>query len=329
MRILYGIQATGNGHIARAKEIIPELKKHAEVDILVSGTSGGMDLEQKIKYKKKGFSFAYSDGKIDLVESLKNADFNGLFKDIYRLDTSQYDLIISDFEPITAWAANIRGVKSVGIANQYSNTNGKLRKELPLNPVYDAIVNFFALCDKKISLNYKSYDKNMYTPIIRKEIRALKPTTNNHITVYLWDGINEKAVKVFKEFPKVKWHIFSKDIKREKEDENIVYKKLDNYEFAKSLASSKGTIIGAGFAGTTEALYLGKKMLAIPLKFSPEQQSNALQLEKMGVKTLKKIDSHFKEEITDWLENYYPVKIHYPDVIGKIVKDIIEFAKEK
>ena len=37
MRILYGIQGTGNGHISRALEVLPYLKKKASVDILISG----------------------------------------------------------------------------------------------------------------------------------------------------------------------------------------------------------------------------------------------------------------------------------------------------
>ena len=34
MKILYAIQGTGNGHLSRAKEIIPALMNRAQVDIL-------------------------------------------------------------------------------------------------------------------------------------------------------------------------------------------------------------------------------------------------------------------------------------------------------
>ena len=36
MKILYAIQSTGNGHLGRAMEILPTLKRNADVDILVS-----------------------------------------------------------------------------------------------------------------------------------------------------------------------------------------------------------------------------------------------------------------------------------------------------
>jgi hypothetical protein len=37
MKILYGIQGTGNGHVSRAKEILPVMRRYAEVDVLISG----------------------------------------------------------------------------------------------------------------------------------------------------------------------------------------------------------------------------------------------------------------------------------------------------
>ncbi|MFM7329964.1 MAG: glycosyl transferase, partial [Bacteroidota bacterium] len=38
MRILYAIQGTGNGHLARAEEIIPILFSYGKVDLFVSGS---------------------------------------------------------------------------------------------------------------------------------------------------------------------------------------------------------------------------------------------------------------------------------------------------
>ena len=37
MKILYAIQGTGNGHLSRAIDVIPALKKIGQVDVLVSG----------------------------------------------------------------------------------------------------------------------------------------------------------------------------------------------------------------------------------------------------------------------------------------------------
>ena len=77
MKILYAIQGTGNGHVSRAREIIPILKKYGELDILISGTQADVNLDEEIKYQFKGFGFDFgTKGGIDYRSSFRKADFN-------------------------------------------------------------------------------------------------------------------------------------------------------------------------------------------------------------------------------------------------------------
>ena len=66
MRILYGIQGTGNGHLTRAEEIVPVLQKFAEVEVLVSGNQSQIDSSFPINYKKNGLTFL-SSKKVKLI----------------------------------------------------------------------------------------------------------------------------------------------------------------------------------------------------------------------------------------------------------------------
>ena len=59
MKILYAIQGTGNGHISRAREIVPLLQAYGDLDILISGTQADVKLTQAIKYQLHGFSFVF------------------------------------------------------------------------------------------------------------------------------------------------------------------------------------------------------------------------------------------------------------------------------
>lgn len=59
MKILYAIQGTGNGHISRALEIIPILKKKGDVDVLVSSSQWELELPFEITYKLNGLGFAF------------------------------------------------------------------------------------------------------------------------------------------------------------------------------------------------------------------------------------------------------------------------------
>ena len=59
MNILYAIQGTGNGHVSRAREVLPMLKKMANVDIFLSGGNSNIQLPFDINYTSKGLSFEY------------------------------------------------------------------------------------------------------------------------------------------------------------------------------------------------------------------------------------------------------------------------------
>ena len=59
MKILYAIQGTGNGHLSRARDIIPLLQKKGDLDILVSGIQADVELPYEIKYRFKGLSFIF------------------------------------------------------------------------------------------------------------------------------------------------------------------------------------------------------------------------------------------------------------------------------
>lgn len=59
MKILYAIQGTGNGHLSRSMEIVPLLQQMAEVNVLVSGTQGDLELPFPVKYAFNGFGFIF------------------------------------------------------------------------------------------------------------------------------------------------------------------------------------------------------------------------------------------------------------------------------
>src|SRR5690606_17834386 len=101
MKILYGIQGTGNGHISRALEIIPELLKRAEVDLLTSGYQAELKIPYKVQYPCHGLSFVFGKkGGIDLLETLKKSRLRKFLSEVRNVPVEDYDIIISDFEPV-------------------------------------------------------------------------------------------------------------------------------------------------------------------------------------------------------------------------------------
>lgn len=73
MKILYSIQGTGNGHLSRAKSILPYLEKYGQVDYLISGRNYCLDFPVKMKYHCHGVSFKYDNkGGIDYLKTFKS-----------------------------------------------------------------------------------------------------------------------------------------------------------------------------------------------------------------------------------------------------------------
>lgn len=329
MKILYGIQCTGNGHLTRAVDIIKELKKYAEVEVLISGNQFDLEIPFPITYKKNGISFISGKfGSPNIFKSIKNLQIRKFAQDIKALPVENYDLIISDYEPITAWASYFKNKVCIGLSNQVSFFSKKAPRPKRKNILIEYLLKNFAPTSKKIGFHYESYDEFIETPIISSEIRESVITDKGHIVVYLPTYDLEKLSYYFKQIPEIEWHIFSRYTKNNIKDENIIIKPIGK-EYIKSLTSAHGLICAAGFQATAEALYLGKKLLVIPHRFHYEQACNAAALHELGITTLKKVDANFAEKIKDWLFNKPIFKINYPDNAEKVAKKIIHAYKKQ
>ncbi|HMP91723.1 MAG TPA: hypothetical protein PKD90_02560 [Phnomibacter sp.] len=60
MKIFYAVQATGNGHISRAIQLMPHLQKLGQVDVFLSGANATLEAPLPIKYRSQGLSLFYS-----------------------------------------------------------------------------------------------------------------------------------------------------------------------------------------------------------------------------------------------------------------------------
>jgi uncharacterized protein (TIGR00661 family) len=89
------------------------------------------------------------------------------------------------------------------------------------------------------------------------------------------------------------------------------------------MAESNGVVCNAGFGATSEALFLNKKLLVVPMKGQIEQKYNAAMLQSMGVKKIKKFKENKVDEIKDWIENGKNSKVNFPDNAQSIISVIV------
>jgi uncharacterized protein (TIGR00661 family) len=325
MKVLFGIQATGNGHISRSTEIYKLLKQHPEItqlDVLISGGKAKMSLPFEVNYEYKGLSFYYGKkGKISVLKSIGKAGFLSIAVALWKVPFREYDLVISDFEPITLWGAKIAGVKRVGIGNMYSMSSKKFPKTKGRR-ITNMVAKMMCPTKNKIAMHFQKFDDFIYYPIIRSEIRNLVPGSKNFTLVYLNSYSDKELMDCFtkSELQGQQFIIYSKDATHPFEYSNCVVKPLNNETFIQDIANCSGVLTAGGFQTISEALYLGKKLFVIPIKKQSEQMSNARVLSDMGVKTSLKLDAG---EIQDWIQNPDTVQVKFDDDLPNIVDAIL------
>jgi uncharacterized protein (TIGR00661 family) len=323
MKILFAIQGTGNGHISRAREIVPLLQKYGEVDLLVSGTEAEVTLAQPLKYKFHGFSFVFGkNGGVDNWATLKLMNIPRLFKDIRSLPLKQYDLIVNDFEPVCAWACKLQKIPAVSLSHQCSFVSPNTPRPSKWS-IAELLLKYYSPTKYHVGFHFERYADFIHTPVIRSEIRNLQTSNLGHYTVYLPAYDDKLLTKELKKTNK-RWQIFSKRQKTHSVDGNVEIFPVNNQDFNTSLASCEGLLTGGGFEGPAEALFLQKKVMMIPMKGQYEQQCNALAASKLGVPVIHEIDERFIYHLNNWINDNKQVPVNFPDETARIVDEMVK-----
>jgi uncharacterized protein (TIGR00661 family) len=310
MKILYAVQATGNGHIARAIELLPFLKEYGTVDVFLSGSNASLRPDLPVKFRSNGISLFYSaNGKLDTLKILKQLNPFYLNREINRLPVEKYDLVISDFEFISARACKRKGKDFWHWGHQASFHSPNTPRPLKRDFFAEWIMQNYCSSPNKVGFHFKSYDDWILPPIIKNSLWEAVPTEKKHITVYLPHYSNAEIRRYFYGIDGVQFEVFSKECKREESDYNISWKPVGNEAFAQSMIQSRGIICGAGFETPAEALFLGKRLMVIPIQGQYEQYCNAAALEEFHVPVLERLDINFSGIFHQWLKSE-PVKPH-------------------
>jgi uncharacterized protein (TIGR00661 family) len=323
MKLLYAIQGTGNGHLSRAIDIIPELKKYGSLDLFVSGAQAEIVLPYPVKYKSKGLSFYFGkSGGINFLKTFQKNSSKDVIKEIKNFPVENYDLVINDFEPISAWACKRKEVKIVSLSHQAALLSKKAPRPKIIDPFGEWMLKNYAPVKKYVGFHFEEYDKNIFTPVIRNAIRQAKVTDDGHYTVYLPAYDDKKLVQRLLKLSKIKWHIFSKHTKKPYHVGRISVFPVSGIDFIESVVSSSGVLCGAGFETPAEVLHLNKKLLVVPMKSQYEQHCNAAALKKLGVPVLKKVKKKSVKKIAQWLEEAKPLNLSFPEVTADAVEHL-------
>lgn len=318
MKILYGVQATGNGHITRARAMAPALQTAGlDVDYLFSGREPEklFDMELFGDYRcRKGLTFCSKAGKIDLWATTKYIKPWRFFHEVRELDLSEYDLIITDFEPITAWAGRLAGKQVVGLGHQYAFMHNIPQEKG--NPISRLIMRLFAPASVRLGLHWHHFGHTILPPIAPVTPRDVTVERDLYLVYLPFESLS--AIReLLVGFNNYRFAIYHPDAEH-RDDGHMMFRPPSRDGFQEDMARAAGVIGNAGFGLASEALQLGKKLLVKPLSGQPEQASNGLALELLKLaQVMNHLDS---TALSNWLNQWQPRTVHYPDV-AKAVAD--------
>jgi UDP:flavonoid glycosyltransferase YjiC (YdhE family) len=96
----------------------------------------------------------------------------------------------------------------------------------------------------------------------------------------------------------------------------------------KSLSGCEGILCNAGFETPAETLYLGKKMMVVPMRRQYEQQCNAEALERMGIPVVRDLGNGFENRLCDWINSNFLYNANYKNNLPLIVERILDCSSK-
>lgn len=334
MKILYGVQGTGNGHIARSRAMaLAFAKVGAEVDFLFSGRepTAYFSMEAFGNYQtRRGLTFISHHGKIDPFKTAVQARPRQFLRDIRELDLSGYDVVINDFEPVSAWAARQQKVPCIGISHQNS-----FRYPIPASErglLDRLLMRYFAPCDQQIGLHWHHFDQPLLPPVVHLNATHLETehlqssssdvgSTESQVLVYLpFEDLTE-IITLLQALKPQTFVCYHPEQQVQERQGNVLLKPLSHQHFMHDLRQCDAVISNAGFELPSEALALGKKLLVKPLAGQFEQQNNANTLVRLGLAS--RLDQLELAVIRPWLVKAPAKPVDFPCVATALVDWVI------
>jgi len=292
--ILYGVNGEGSGHSTRAKEVISHLQQQGHKLHVVSFDRGLRNLSESFPVKEIfGLSLTYVNNRVrykrtlasNLIKAPRAA--RSLKALSHLVDEENIELVITDFEPLTCHVGHRKRLPVIAIDNQHAITNTVVslprgfRRDVAavrlvtrmMTPHADAyfVLSFFPAPVKR-------RNTFLFPPIVRQEVLSARAQTGDYVLVYVTSPARELAALL----KQVRCKFVAYGFGAEGQDGNILFKKPSMDGFLRDLAAAKAVIANAGFSLVSEALYLGKPYLAMPVKNQFEQTFNAYYVDKLG-----------------------------------------------
>ncbi|MFT6413936.1 MAG: hypothetical protein ACJASI_002062, partial [Glaciecola sp.] len=330
MKILYGVQGTGNGHISRARIMAEGFSQRADVqvDYFFSGrdVDAYFDMHIFAQYQtKRGLSFVTQSGAVRRFKTIRSVKLVEFMRDVRQLDLSAYDLVLNDFEPISAWAAKNQNIPSLSISHQAAFTYAVPIEAQSL--VDKWLTRYFAPTQYALGVHWYHFNHAIIPPFVPKGLSktsvpySKKEKNTDFTLVYLPFEDQQQIQQVLQPLSENRFHCYHPQVQRPYIQHNIHWFPPSKNGFHEALSACKKVIANGGFELATECLSIGKAILMKPLTGQYEQYSNALMLRQLGISdTLFHLNT---DDIEEWLNTSLSTKINFPSNVDCFIDWII------
>lgn len=301
MRILYGVVGEGMGHATRSRVILEELVREHEVHVVVSGRAREY-LGRHFANVHRIWGLTLNDGGNrvrnfrTVLQNLKGAvgGWPGNVRAYFEV-LSQFrpEVVISDFESFSYLVGKASRIPVVSLDNiQIINrcqhepelldgweqifelTRSIVEAKLPRCFHYLIATSFYPALRKP--------DTTLIPPILRPEIIEAKSEPGDHLLVYQTATTNRALPGVLKQLGlPARIYGLRRDLAEDFVDGNLLYRPFSEACFIEDLRTARAVVSGGGFTLMSEAVYLRKPLLSVPVVGQFEQVLNALYLQRM------------------------------------------------
>jgi uncharacterized protein (TIGR00661 family) len=302
MRILYGVVGEGMGHATRSSVILEHLTRQHEVHVVVSGRARDF-LAQRFEnvHKIWGLTIQYEGNSVrklgTLLENLKGAvkGFPANVRAYFDLvDEFRPDVVVSDFESFSYLYATNHLLPVISVDNMQIINRAQHAPELLAGHEQDFELTKRIVKAKLPGCFHYLISTFFYPPlrkarttllpsILRPEILSARSEPGEHLLVYQTSTTNTQLLQALKQsgLP-CRVYGVRRGIPRDEVEGNLTYRPFSEAGFIDDLRTARAVVAGGGYTLMSEAVYLHKPLLSLPVGGQFEQTLNALYLEKLG-----------------------------------------------
>jgi uncharacterized protein (TIGR00661 family) len=306
MRILYGVTGEGMGHAMRSRVVLDELVKRHDVKVVVSGRAHdylkARESDRLGVARIWGLSIVYEDNEVQnfktVLQNVKGAIGGGWPKNVraYFDLAEQFrpEVVVSDFESWSYLLGRMHELPVISLDNMQILNRCKHPPEVLAGHegefrLAKAIVKaklpgcFHYLITTFFRPPVRRPRTTLHPPVLRPEILAASPEPGDHLLVYQ-TSTSDLALPPILASSGVECRVYGvrRDIRKEEVEGNLRFRPFSEAGFVVDLRTARGVVANGGFTLMSEAVYLHRPMVAVPVKGQFEQVLNARYLECEG-----------------------------------------------